>query len=465
MINRMKLKNKLIMIFIIFSLTIISLIGIISTIYIKHNFSVSAQERIDTAKKDVYSKVLASYKNGVWDTNKLDFVGYSSIEKGLIICIDNDLGNTIWDARQYNNLECEKSLATIRNNTNKINPSTNIENNIETLDLKLNENIIGQITFEYIGPLYFDDTDVILFNMLRDILLLLCFVFLILSVILGITVSSSLNKPILKVIKSIELISKGNYSTKISDKSNIDEVNLLITSVNKMVDNIKHQENLRKIMTRDISHELRTPLTIIQSQLEAIMDGLWEPSKERLESIHDELQRLNRLIVSSDELFKYDSGPINLNKTNIDISKVINTILINFEKDLLDKNIKLKSNINKCNAFVDKDKISQVIVNILSNSLKYTNPNGSIFISCFEKNSLIYISIKDTGIGIKKNDLDNIFERFYRADKSRNSSSGGLGVGLTISKTIVEAHAGSIIVNSELGTGTEFIITLGADFY
>ena len=213
-------------------------------------------------------------------------------------------------------------------------------------------------------------------------------------------------------------------------------------------------------MTRDISHELRTPLTTIQAHLEAIMDGLWEPSHERLKSIHEEIQRLNRLIVSSDELFKYDSGEMMLNKSEVDISNIVYTILINFEKEFLDNKIKLEMNLNNCRAFVDKDKISQVIINIISNSIKYTGPGKKIIVNCYEEKTRAVISIKDNGIGISEENLEFIFERFYRVDKSRNKDSGGLGVGLTISKAIVEAHKGEISVNSRVNEGSNFIVSL-----
>ena len=460
MTTKMKLKNRLIAIFLLFSITIISLVGIIIRIYIEHNFNKYAANKMEESKKEIYEKVEKSYKEDKWNINKISFIGYDGLENGLLISIKEESGNIIWDAREYNNIECETILAKIRYNTNKINPKNDTINTIEEYEIKSNNEVVGTLKLEYIGPLFFDDSDVILYEMLNDILIIVAIVFLVFSIILGIVVSSSLNKPILKVIEATKSISGGNYSKKISEKSNIEEVNELITSVNKMAENIKHQENLRKIMTRDISHELRTPLTTIQAHLEAIIDGLWEPSEERLNSIHEEIQRLNRLIISSEELFKYDSGEMTLNKTKVDISNALNSILINFEKDFLDKSIELEMNLNKCVAFVDKDKISQVIVNIISNSVKYTYPNGKIIVNCYEDDDKAFISIKDNGIGISEENIELIFERFYRVDKSRNTDSGGLGVGLTISKAIVEAHKGKIRVNSKVNDGTEFIISL-----
>lgn len=455
-----KLKNRLVLIFITFSLIIISLVSIVSGIYIEKNFNIYAQKKIEENKKDVYERIVKEYKNGKWDTNNIKLIGYSAIEKGLIISVKGKADNIIWDAREYNNIECEIALAKMRYNTTKIEPESNINNTIENFKVDINGEFVGTVNIEYLGPLYYNDSDVILFEMLSKILVILSIVFFILSIIIGVMVSLSLSKPILKVIDATNLISEGNYGSKISEKSNIEEVNRLITSVNKMASNIEYQEDLRKIMTKDISHELRTPLTIMQAQLEAIIDGLCEPSQDRLKSIHEELQRLNRLIESSEELVKYDSGSINLNKIEVEISSLLDTTLINFEKHLLDKDIKLEMNTNKCKVLVDKDKIRQVIVNLFSNSIRYTDRGGKITVNCFNDKDMVCISIKDSGIGIDEKDIDYIFERFYRTDKSRNKCSGGLGIGLTISKSIVEAHGGYIKVNSIINKGTEFIVCL-----
>lgn len=202
----------------------------------------------------------------------------------------------------------------------------------------------------------------------------------------------------------------------------------------------------------------------MQAQLEAIMDGLWEPSQERLKSIYDELQRLNRLTVSIEDLSRCEGSKLRLNKSEVDLETVITTILTNFEKQLLDKDINLQVDIKHINIMIDKDKISQVIINIISNAIKYTSDKGEIFVRCFTKSDNVYISIKDSGIGISDEDKDYIFERFYRTDKSRARETGGVGIGLTISREIVKAHGGSINVYSKLDEGSNFVIKLPIKF-
>ena len=300
--------------------------------------------------------------------------------------------------------------------------------------------------------------------MLDRILFILGILFFIISIIVGWLLSYAISKPILKVIDATNLISEGNYSKGIKEDYNIYEINKLIKSINMMAGDLDKQEKIRQELTKDISHELRTPITTMQAQLEAIMDGLWEPSEERLKSIYDELQRLNRLTVSIEDLSRCEGSKLRLNKSEVDLETVITTILTNFEKQLLDKDINLQVDIKHINIMIDKDKISQVIINIISNAIKYTPDKGEIFVRCFTKSDNVYISIKDSGIGISDEDKDYIFERFYRTDKSRARETGGAGIGLTISREIVKAHGGSINVYSKLDEGSNFVIKLPIKF-
>ncbi len=348
----------------------------------------------------------------------------------------------------------------IRNNTNKINPRLKKGNTIDSLNLISNNKEIGKVSIEYIGPFYYNESDLIFFETLNDVLIVVGVLAVIISIIIGISISNKISRPILKVVSSTNLIAEGNYTQKINVKNNIEEIKQMIQSVNKLAYCLEEQDKLRKILTRDISHELRTPLTTIQVQVEALIDGVLEPSEERLKSIFDEIQRLNRLVESLEKLAKYESDSLILNKEDTNIKDLIENLSINFEKQLLDKNINLELNLQELFINIDKDKISQAIINIISNSIKYSTDYSQIKISTFEDKSNIFISIKDSGIGIDEKNLKYIFERFYRADESRARASGGVGVGLTISKSIIEAHSGYIKVKSEINKGSEFIIEL-----
>lgn len=456
-----KLKHRLTFIFILFSLIIVLSIGTVANISIKKNFNKYIEEGIEQRKEDVVKSIDNTYKNKKFDIDNIDLIGTEAIEKGLILNIKDENGKVLWNAREKNNLLCESILKKMKANINKINPTLNGTNTtIEKFNLKSNGENVGSVEIEYIGPFYYNDSDLIFFSTLNNVLIAVGVFAVALSAILGITISHSISKPVLNVVNATNLIADGDYSNKVNVKSKIEEINNMINSVNKLANNLEEQENLRKILTRDISHELRTPLTTISVQVEALIDGIWEPTEERLKSIYDEIERLTRLVGSLERLSTYEEDNFLINKESVGIKDIINTLIINFEKQLLDKKIELILNLNSITIYCDKDKISQAIINILSNSIKYSNEGGKIYINTFDDKKYNYISIKDTGIGIDKGDIKYIFERFYRVDKSRDRKSGGIGVGLTIAKTIVEKHTGTIIVKSKVNCGSEFIIKL-----
>ena len=293
-------------------------------------------------------------------------------------------------------------------------------------------------------------------NLIIGISLLMIIVLIAVSVFL----SQKISKPIIVVSKMTDFIKMGGYDQKLEYESSIVEIDNLINSINELSRELYKMENMRKNLTSDISHELRTPLTSIQTHLEAMIDGIWEPSKERLNSVNEEVIRLSHLVNQLKNLAKFDSYEDKLNLKNENLTQLIKNIIYNNESYALDKNIRIKYELEDVNANIDKEKISQVIINLISNAIRYTNLNGEILIKLYKKSDFIKIIVKDNGIGIPEESLDYIFERFYRVDKSRCRNTGGTGVGLTICKSIVDLHKGKIEVKSKLNEGSEFIITL-----
>ena len=297
-------------------------------------------------------------------------------------------------------------------------------------------------------------------NLIIGISLLMIIVVISISIFL----SQKISKPIIVVSKMTDFIKKGGYDQTLEYESSIVEIDNLINSINDLSKELYKMENMRKKLTSDISHELRTPLTSIQTHLEAMIDGIWEASPERLNSVNEEVIRLSHLVNQLKNLTKYDDEKNKLHISEVDLKQLIKNIIYNNQSSAFEKNIKIEYDLEKIIANVDKEKISQVIVNLISNAIRYTNCNcdkeGKIIIRLFKVDEFIKISVKDDGIGIPKESLDYIFERFYRVDKSRCRNTGGTGIGLTISKSIIDLHNGSIEVKSEINEGSEFIITL-----
>lgn len=455
-----KLKNKVILLFALFSLAIILLTNIISNILIKNNFNQYIKDTIEERKASIIEDVSSTYNYGRWNLKNLDKIGLSALDNGLIIKVSDLNGNIVWDANKNYGSMCQMMLDQMNSNMGKINPNNKDEYVEESYELSKGFLDIGTISIGYSGPIYYNNSDIMFFKALNTTLIIVSILAIILSIIIGIILSSNISKPILDMASSTKEISKGNYNKKLKCDNNIKELNEMICSINELSNSLQKDEEMRKMLTRDISHELRTPLTTIGLQIESLIDKVWEPTEERLISIQSEILRLTRLVKSLEELSHYDSESLILEKEEVDIQELIKSLVINFEKQALDKNIQITSTLKSIVANIDKDKVSQCIINLLSNSIKYTEPGGIIDINLLNDDKNLYISIKDNGIGIEPEHLKNIFKRFYRVDSSRARKTGGVGVGLTISKSIIEAHGGHINVKSKLNKGSEFIISL-----
>lgn len=227
-------------------------------------------------------------------------------------------------------------------------------------------------------------------------------------------------------------------------------------------------DNSRREFVANVSHELRTPLTTVKGYAETLLDSVSENdyNKEVFESflnvINNETDRMTRLVKDLLLLSKLDYSKKGIKREEFDFSSLIEGIVKRFE--ITAKNEKINLVYEPTTAlesfFGDRDGIEQVVVNIISNAIKYTPPNGKVTVSSGKMFKSVYVKIKDNGIGIPKDDLPHIFERFYRVDKARSREKGGTGLGLAISKDIVTAHGGTITISSDYGIGTEVLIVL-----
>lgn len=286
-----------------------------------------------------------------------------------------------------------------------------------------------------------------------------------LTLIIALRSSKNISKrflnPIYIIKKNAKLIEQGKYKDLNEVETNTFELHELSVSVKELADRLNYQETLKRRMTTDMAHELRTPLAAIQSHIEAFMDGVWEADDERLSVILGEIIRLTHLINRLSELSIAEDDKIKLNVSNVNLSEILNDILDNYEPMFIDKKINIDKNIKEnINITGDSDYLKRIFVNILSNAVKYTNENGTVSVYLNQINNMIRIIVTDNGIGIPKEDLKHIFERFYRSDLSRNRETGGTGIGLTITKALVEAHGGTIKIDSEVGRGTNVTLIL-----
>jgi signal transduction histidine kinase len=229
-----------------------------------------------------------------------------------------------------------------------------------------------------------------------------------------------------------------------------------------MASDLERAEELRRNMVADTAHELRTPLSNIQGHIEAIRDGVVEPDAAALRSLDEEVTLLTRLVNDLQELALADAGELRLVCQAEDISAPINQAVAAVNTKAVAKGVTVSIHLpDKLSpVYIDAQRISQVLLNLLENAVAHTAKGDRIEVGARQQNSWVEISVTDTGEGIPPEDLPNVFERFYRVDKSRARATGGRGLGLTIAKYLVEAHGGRIEVQSKPGKGSRFWFTV-----
>lgn len=320
---------------------------------------------------------------------------------------------------------------------------------------------LATVDIGYMGPFNISERDIGFTRGINKSILYAALISILASIILGLYFSRLFSRPILEITEAANNIRRGELQTIEVKENSILELKELSKSINHLSLSLGEQDQLRKRLTSDISHELRTPLTVLQSHIEALIDGVWQPTEERLNVCKNEVIRLIKLVEQLKYLTDIESHKIELEKENYNLSSDIIETIKAFEYEFMDKGIDLNKRIED-NIYIkgDRDKLKQVVINLLSNALKFTNTGGRVDVVLEKDQEGIGLIISDNGIGIDKKDLPYLFERLYRSDISRNRRTGGSGIGLTITKTLVEAHGGSIRVESEKNKGTRVNVSL-----
>lgn len=269
--------------------------------------------------------------------------------------------------------------------------------------------------------------------------------------------------PIGKITKAANEYAAGNFEHPVDVHSN-DEIGYLAASLSYMANELNTLEEDQRKFVSNVSHDFRSPLTSIKGYVEAMLDGTIPPENQEkyLNIILFETERLNKLTKSLLELNKYGKRGIMLDITTFDVNNVIKMTARTFEGVCTEKRISFELILTGQTLFTraDMSKIQQVIYNLIDNAIKFSHHNSTIVVETTVKNEKIFVSVKDTGIGIPKDSLGKIWERFYKSDLSRGKDKKGTGLGLSIVKEIIQAHNENINVISTEGVGTEFIFSL-----
>jgi signal transduction histidine kinase len=452
--------------------------GLTFNALIRENIGGKSREII-RAIGDLYNPITRSF-----DSFSVEAMGMYFVHEGYIVSLEDSGGEVVWDARSCDMRQCVEVINGI---TARMEQGFRVKGGMQKQRYPVYYNgaaIIGSVNIETYGPFFYSETETQFLQSINRLLLIAGLILALLGAGISIPLSRSIAKPVLKAGEAARRIAQVHAPwtahsgetnpegliIRIEDHYKTWELQELSRSINQLAAELEEGERRQKQLSADIAHELRTPLTCLQGNIEAMIDGVYAPDREHLESCHEEIIRLASLVKDLHTLTSLEGGDENsfgmsknLNKTTFDLARLLQAAAEQFAPAAREKGITLRLNLRESPVTADYDRLKQVFINLLSNAVKYTD-QGSITITIEETHGGWEVTIADTGIGIPEADLPHIFERFYRTDKSRSRSTGGAGIGLTLAAAIVPAHGGRISVESggsEKGeTGSIFRVAL-----
>ncbi|MEW6724924.1 MAG: ATP-binding protein [Bacillota bacterium] len=278
------------------------------------------------------------------------------------------------------------------------------------------------------------------------------------GILLGVYLANDITRPIVAVQRGAERLAGGDLSHRVQVNTG-DEIEELAEAFNSMAESLQRDEAVRRNLTADIAHELRTPLTVLRGNLEALQDGVTPLSPEVIGLLYDEVLRMSRLVSDLSELSLAEARQLRLERRLTDLDPLVEAVTQAFRAEALNGGVELviASAPGLPPVSIDQDRIAQVVANLVRNALQHTGAGGRVEVATVASDSGLEVTVRDTGQGISPDDLPRVFDRFYRADKSRaRVGGGGTGLGLAVAKGLVEAHGGRIWVESQPGQGSTF---------
>ncbi|QPC83160.1 HAMP domain-containing histidine kinase [Phototrophicus methaneseepsis] len=275
-------------------------------------------------------------------------------------------------------------------------------------------------------------------------------------------VSQRIINPIRSLVVLSQRIANGHYEQRLQLDTR-DELGELVDSFNRMTQSLANTEAMRVQLLGDVSHELKTPLASIKGYMEALQDGVLPVTPETFQLIHQEADRLQRLVDDLQQLSRTEAGQVSMNIQTHKPDEIVQAVIERMRPQFHEKGIQLHVDVPQTLPEVraDRDRTAQVLTNLIGNALQYTASGGEVRVTALSEHGFVRFSVTDTGCGLAATDLDRVFQRFYRVDKSRSRASGGSGIGLTLAKHLIEAQGGDISVTSAgLGKGSQFTFTL-----
>ncbi len=443
----------------------VAVISITANGLISHQFEQYVAQQRKMSSEQLAQSLSFQYhaEDGTWNVDYIHGLGMYALKDGYLIRLSDAEGQVIWDAENHDMTLCHQIMQDIRTQMSQRRPD--LDGNFTTYryDLKQNDEVIGYLDVSYYSPYYLNESDFRFLDSLNRILLVVGICAAAAAAAAGAVLAKSLSVPLLKVTEITRKISDGDYGARLENENGqTQEIAALSGAVNHMAERLERQETLRRRLTSDVAHELRTPVANVSLNLEMILDEVWEPTKDQLQSCYEELGRISGIISDLEKLRQMEAENMNLELEPVNLLELAQAVETAFEPDLKKKKLTCEVSGEAAAVMGDQRRLHQVIFNLVSNAVKYSTEGGSIQIRVKQEKHKAVLIVEDQGIGMAEEELPLIFERFYRTDLSRSRKTGGAGIGLAIVKAIVQAHQGTVTVTSKVGCGSRFTVTLPA---
>ncbi len=457
-----KLSTKLSVGFAFIAFVTVILITLSANILINKQFEEYVAEKQKNFSDEMPLSIEPQYNSETkeWNIDYIHGFGMYALNNGYIIKLYDNNKEIIWDASNHDMTLCHQTMQNISSRMKESRPSLDGEFSTHNYELWQNGELVGYLDVSYYGPYYFNDNDFHFLKVLNAIIAVVGVIAVVGAVFAGIIFAKKISVPVVSVTNITKEISNGNYNKKIDTNEDTTEIAQLVQAVNHMSYMLNEQENIRKRLTSDVAHELRTPVANVSANIEAMVEGALEPDNARLESCYNELMRITDIISDLEKLRQIENEKLVLERTSVDVKELCESVIQAFKAQLESKQISCTVNADHVSLMADRNRLYQVMANLIYNAIKYTQNGGCINVDVVDNKDFVAISVKDNGIGINESDLPFIFERFYRTDKSRNRTTGGAGIGLAIVKAIVLAHGGEVSVESKESVGSTFKVVL-----
>lgn len=456
------LQTKLSLILVSAFMATILMIGVTTNHFMNKEFISFVSEKQTTSIQRTIASIMDTYDTSTktWDERTYHYIAMKSLEEGQMLRIEDSSDNILFDMETHDMPLCIEMMEQIHARMEKFDRRNEGGFVSDVYPLVVDGQTVGKLTIKHYEPYYFSQQEFDYLSTLNRIVVGIGALSLILAAVLGRYLAHMIAKPISKSIDATNKIARGNYEDVSIETSNTKELEELSDSIMMLSKTLEKEEIMRQELTANLAHELRTPLTTLSTYIESMMLGVWEVTPERLEELFDEVNRVSRMVEDLESISKSDDKMLDLHKENVDLEELLFKSIDLLSKEAMNKSIEIQHITTRVNANVDELRMHQVFYNIIQNAIKYSSNNTMISIRLYTDENDAIIEVSDQGYGIASDEIPLVFERLYRSEKSRNRATGGSGIGLSISKAIVEAHSGSISVESDGKTYSKFIVRI-----